>query len=216
MSDKKLELERLVFFSDAIVAIAITLLALDLKIGQTESGHLRFSDVAHTWRNLLAFALSFLNIAVFWKIHHQMFQYIRKIDTRMLWYNMGWLLFIVTLPFTTSLVSAYFSDTAAIFLYCLNTLFITIFQNALWDYASIKPAYLKEHLDKTTNYHYRLSFNVAMVNAILACMLSFISPAAAFITLFLRLPMIAVARKIFRVEKRIPAADPLQENEGNP
>lgn len=116
----------------------------------------------------------------------------------MLWFNIGWLLFIVLLPFSTSMVSSYFKDTPAIFLYCLNTLFITIFQNQLWDYASARPDYVHDHLEGATNYRYRLSFNVAMTNALLACGLSFLSPLIAFLILFTRLPMIALASRFFK------------------
>src|SRR5215472_8006857 len=107
MTEKNLELERLVFFSDAIIAIAITLLALDLKIEKTASGHLYFSDLASTLHKFAAFFLSFFIIAAFWKVHHEFFHYIKKIDNRLFWYNFGWLLFLVMLPFSSSLVSDY-------------------------------------------------------------------------------------------------------------
>ena len=70
MEQKNLSLERLVFFSDAVVAIAITLLALDIRVGPTPTGRLHFSDIAELWKPLLAFVLSFFNIANFWRTHH--------------------------------------------------------------------------------------------------------------------------------------------------
>ena len=76
MPEKNLELERLVFFSDAVVAIAITLLALELKIENVLHGHLRFEDLSGSWQKFIAFFLSFFIIALFWKIHHQFFHHI--------------------------------------------------------------------------------------------------------------------------------------------
>ena len=63
MEDKNLQLERLVFFCDAVAAIAITLLVFNLKIEHTQGAHLTFRDILQPWKNFLAFLLSFLNIA---------------------------------------------------------------------------------------------------------------------------------------------------------
>jgi len=90
MDEKNLQLERLVFFSDAVAAIAITLLALDIKIEHTHSGHLLFSDIKDQWKTLAAFFLSFFNIANFWKTHHTFFGHINKIDERLLWFNISY------------------------------------------------------------------------------------------------------------------------------
>lgn len=131
-------------------------------------------------------------------IHHKFYNHIKKIDNRLLWYNLGWLLFIVMLPFTTSLISAHLFDTPAMFSYCINTLMLTFFQNQIWDYVAVRPDYLKEHTDKKIIYHYRLSCNVAMINALVGAGVSLVSPIVAFIVLLFRLPMIEAAKRIFK------------------
>ncbi len=189
--EKGLGLERMVFFSDAVVAIAITLLALGLKV-ETNDEHLSFQDILSPWKTFLAFVLSFLNIASFWKTHHSFFNYIKKSDDRLMWYNILWLFFIVTLPFSTTLVSDYISDTPAIFVYSLNVFLISVFQNAIWDYSASHPDYLKDMSD-AVNYRMRLFCNLDMVNAFLCVVLSFFSPITAFILLFTKIPMILMA-----------------------
>jgi len=188
--EKNLELERLVFFSDAIVAIAITLLALDLKIERVSGGHLTFSDILRSWKVFVAFILSFLIIAVFWQVHHKLFSYIKKVDQRLMIYNLGWLLFLVSVPFTTTLVSAHFFDVAAIFFYSLNILLISIFQNLIWDYVAERPEFLKETLTPEMSRFYRVACNIAMINAVLAMGISFLSPLTAFIILLARTLML--------------------------
>jgi uncharacterized membrane protein len=201
MTEKNLSLERLVFFSDAVVAIAITLLALDLRIDPPHGTHLHFADVFSHWEKFASFFLSFLIIAVFWKIHHEFFYYIRKIDTPLLRYNIGWLLFIVLLPFSTTLVSSYLADKAAILTYSVNVFFITLFQNMLWNYVAVRKEYMEENTPAETIYDFRLSCNIAMINALLAIGISFISPVAAFIILCTRLPMMGIGRLLFKKKR---------------
>jgi uncharacterized membrane protein len=205
--EKNLELERMVFFSDAVVAIAITLLALDLKIERAVKSHLTFTDIAHSWKTFTAFGLSFLIIALFWKIHHQFFMFIKKMDQRLMVYNLCWLLFIVTLPFTTTLVSAYFFDPPAVFLYSLNIFVITCFQNLIWDHVSRKPEFVKETLTTEENRQYRVACNLAMINAIMAMGLAFLSPVIAFIILLTRTLMFRLSAINYTIRKDAKMAE---------
>ena len=192
---KSLELERLVFFSDAIVAIAITLLALELKI-ETTSANLNWNDFGPAAEKFVSFFLSFFTIALFWKIHHEFFAHVRNIDDRLLLYNILWLLFIVLIPFSTSLISGHFFDTPAMVCFCLNILLITIFQNFIWDYVASKANFLKDEIDEITNRSFKVSCNTGLINAVIALIVSFFSPVAACIVLFMRFPMIVAAQRI--------------------
>jgi uncharacterized membrane protein len=213
-SDKNLELDRLVFFSDAVVAIAITLLVFNLKITKTDNDHLTFADLANAWKIFIAFFLSFFIIAIFWKIHHEFYVHIRKISNTLLWLNIGWLLFIVTLPFTTTLVSAHLHDTAAVVSYCINVLMVTIFQNLIWDYVAARPDFLKENVDSEIIRNYAIGCNVAMVNAVLATVISIFYPIAAMVILFTRLPLFGFASSFYK--KKVPkkTINPKDTNQG--
>ncbi|MFT3704171.1 MAG: TMEM175 family protein [Agriterribacter sp.] len=199
--EKNLQLERLVFFTDAVVAIAITLLALELKI-EPENENLTYINIASNWTKFAAFFLSFFNIAIFWKIHHEFFRYIKAVDNKIFWYNIAWLLFIALLPFTTSLISSHFDNVTAMSLYCIDTFAITFFQNQIWDYVSERPSFTKEELSQKTNYDNRVACNVAMLNGLLAVALSFLLPIAAFIVLLIRFPMILISARIFKYDKK--------------
>jgi len=100
-------LQRLVNFSDAVVAIAITLLVLPLvdaasSIGSTGIGH--FFDGSKP--RLLAFTLSFAVIGSFWWGQHQMFERVRSYNTVLMLATFAWLFSIVFLPFPTELLGA--------------------------------------------------------------------------------------------------------------
>lgn len=194
MSDikkKEIPFERVLFFCDAIVAIAITLLALNLKLELPAGQHLHFKDLLSPWKNYLAFILSFINIASFWRRHHQMYTYIHKMNEMALFYNICWLFFIITLPFSTSLLSTHFGDSAAIFLYSVNILALSIFQNFIWDSAEVRHGYIDtEKLSDKERQRFRIMFNLDMVNGLLCVILSFFLPVLTFFLLFFKIPVI--------------------------
>ena len=186
---KEIAFERVIFFSDAIVAIAITLLALNLKLEIPPDRRVSFSDLLLPWRNYLAFILSFINIAGFWRTHHNTFLYIYKMDDRMMFMNTCWLFLIITLPFATTLVSDHFGQTPVIFLYSTNVLGLAILQNTIWDYADARSYIDKEKLPDAKRTWFRVIFNLDMINSLVCVVLSFFFPTIAFIFLFFKLPM---------------------------
>ena len=130
-----------------------------------------------------------INIAGFWRTHHNAFFYINKMDDRMMFFNIGWLFLIVTLPFATTLVSAHFGEPPAIFLYSMNVFGLSILQNSIWDYADTRNYIDKEKLPDLLGTRFRLVFNLDMINSLVCVILSFFFPTVAFIFLFFKLPM---------------------------
>lgn len=197
MEEKDFQLERLVFFSDAVIAIAITLLALDIKIEPIESGHLHYADIWAQWRVFAAFGLSFLNIANFWIRHHTFFVHINRIDQRLLWWNILWLLFIILLPFSTSLISAYFSEAPAMVIYSLNLLLIAVCQNEIWGYSSRKGYINQEKTPDALAARFRALSSLDMINNAVSLAVAFFSPVLAFILLVTKLPLFVVLQFYF-------------------
>ncbi|WP_457965989.1 TMEM175 family protein [Arthrobacter sp. D1-29] len=105
--DKSVPLERMVFFSDAVFAIALTLLALDLKVPAGIPPERLTAELIDGIPELIAFALSFVIIARVWMSHHTDFFRIRKFNPQLAWLNMLLLFFIVMVPATTSILSDY-------------------------------------------------------------------------------------------------------------
>jgi uncharacterized membrane protein len=98
--------ERLTTFSDAVVAIAITLLALDLPVPAGNTVSAFWSSVRRNDGHYAAFLISFMVIATAWGNHHDLFRYARGFDSRLRTLNMGWLLTIVLTPFATRMLTA--------------------------------------------------------------------------------------------------------------
>ncbi len=112
--------ERLVFFTDAVVAIAMTLLILPLlesvseaaRDGLTTSEYLAEHD-----GQLIAFTLSFVIIATFWRSHDRLFGQAAFQDAGLAWLNIAWMLTIVWLPVVTAMVGAMQTDSLQLALY---------------------------------------------------------------------------------------------------
>jgi uncharacterized membrane protein len=99
--------DRLVNFSDAVVAIAITLLILPLvDTAANLHGANAGSFIAKNEFKLFVFVLSFAVIGRFWLVHHKMYEYVIGYNDGILWANILWLLSIVFLPFPTELLAS--------------------------------------------------------------------------------------------------------------
>jgi uncharacterized membrane protein len=108
MSSNASQLERLTFFSDAVFAIAITLLIIEVHVP-----HLETRDDAAYWQALQAlqpsfmgFALSFLVIGALWVAHHRVFGMLVDYSQHVMWPNMLLLMTVAFMPFATALMSS--------------------------------------------------------------------------------------------------------------
>jgi uncharacterized membrane protein len=98
------ESTRVEAFSDAVFAIVITILVLDLRVPPHEPGHL-LAALTGLWASLLAFLLSFLRVGVVWLNHHGLFSHVRRVNQALLWMNLGILVTCAVMPFPTALLA---------------------------------------------------------------------------------------------------------------
>ncbi len=101
---------RLEAFSDGVLAVAITLLALDLRVPTPPNAHLGHALLIQ-WPAYAAYAISFLTIGIIWINHHAMIGRLRAADHMILTLNLLLLLSIGVLPFTTSLMAGYLKQS---------------------------------------------------------------------------------------------------------
>jgi TMEM175 potassium channel family protein len=130
-------LERIVFFSDAVFAIAITLLAIDIRIpalpDSATDAQVR-EAIGKLVPDLFAFALSFVVIAQFWIGHYRTFRFIVRGDGRLVALNFAFLFGIALLPFPTSVVASQGDTPTGAALYAVFVVVVGSFSTLLWLY----------------------------------------------------------------------------------
>ena len=102
---RALAVERLTFFADAVIAIAITLLALDLPVPHGATNAQFWHSVLDHFNEYLAFVISFLVIAAHWGGHHRIFRYVTYLDGRLAGLTMAWLFTQIVTPFATRVIT---------------------------------------------------------------------------------------------------------------
>jgi uncharacterized membrane protein len=144
-----LQLERLLFFTDAVFAIALTLLAIELKVPDLE-GSAAAQElprvIAQMWPQFISFAVSFLVVALFWTSHHRVFGLLERFDHRLIWLNLLFLFGIVFLPFPTALLGKYGDTRYATIFYAASVGAIGLTWALVWVYISRGQRLISPHV----------------------------------------------------------------------
>ncbi|MDQ2700512.1 MAG: TMEM175 family protein [Actinomycetota bacterium] len=122
------DLSRIFAFSDGVFAIAITLLVLqiDVPAGATDDSTL-WSALGDESPNLIAFAISFAVIGMYWVNNHRFMRTVVEYDRGLMLLTLGYLFFVVLLPFTSQLMGEYGSNAPiSIAIYIVNLLMISV------------------------------------------------------------------------------------------
>jgi len=147
--ESSLSFERVVFFSDAVFAIVITLLVLEIKPPHLEE--LSEANLSHALVGLLpkfiGFVISFMITGLMWIEHHRIFRYIQAYDAGLLWRNLLLLLCVSFVPFPTALFSEYYWSSTAFILYTASFAAVGITKFWLWQYASGKEGLIDPDAD---------------------------------------------------------------------
>ncbi|HEX5832844.1 MAG TPA: TMEM175 family protein [Pyrinomonadaceae bacterium] len=186
-----LSFERVVFFSDAVFAIVITLLVLELKVPHitehTDSA-LRHALVELLPR-VMGFVVSFLIIGLMWTEHHRIFRYIDNYNAGLLWRNLLLLLCVSFVPFPTALFSENFWSQTAFILYTGSFGAVATAKLWIWRHA-VATGLLKPGVGPEIEKRIERRSWAVPLGCALAIALSFISVAVAPLG-FISIPLFA-------------------------
>lgn len=154
MHKEKFQLERVALFSDAIFAIAITLLIIEIKVPEVHSHLLSdeqlFEGLLSILPKFIGFFVSFFVIGLYWLSHHRMFKYVIHSNQKLLWNNLLFMLPIVVMPFSTSFFSEYYNGSLRLplIVYMTNICFAGFFSFRLWRIIGDPKNHLSQNLNK--------------------------------------------------------------------
>jgi len=192
-----LEYDRVLFFSDAVFAIAITLLVVDLRVPEVVEDTAQ--ELSRATDRIVSFVISFLVIGLFWMGHHRLFRYVTALDRLLIFLNLLFLGTIAFLPYPTALLFAGNThEPAAPVFYAACVASAGVAELAVWLYAahakglvpaSVPPAVRRYELGQLlpTPIVFGLSIPVA-----------FIAPGVAPFTWILLVPIGRILPRIMR------------------
>ncbi|PSN17887.1 DUF1211 domain-containing protein [filamentous cyanobacterium CCP5] len=129
-------LDRIIFFTDGVFAIAITLLALNLHLPANAGKDGLADDLIRLLPDYQSYAISFAVIGLYWISHHHYFRFIRRYDYPFVTLNIGLLMSVAILPFATSVLDTFGSQRSAVAFYALCMAFTGFMKTLLWHYAA--------------------------------------------------------------------------------
>jgi uncharacterized membrane protein len=130
--------ERLGLFSDAVFAVIITILVLELKPPTADS----FSALLPLWPTGLSYAVSYLFIAIVWVNHHHLFGYAEVATPRLVWSNFAHLFSVSLIPFTTTWIADSRLAAAPVAMYAAIFVLVNVTYLALCWEAVDRPAHV--------------------------------------------------------------------------
>lgn len=160
---KEFQLERMILFSDAVFAIAITLLAIEIKVPEIPknivSDHLLSEKLAELLPKFIGFLVSFFVISIYWIVHHRTFGFVINYDQKLLRLNLFFLFAVVIMPFSSGFYSTYLLTPVArlpVIIYVCNIIFLGAMSLLIWEYIANPKHHLSEGITPKIKKYFRV------------------------------------------------------------
>jgi len=202
---KEFQLERLILFSDAVFAIAITLLVIEIKIPEIHEKPVTENAVLHKLRELIpkfaGFLVSFFLIGQYWIVHHRMFSFVINFTDRLIWLNILFLFAIALMPFSTGFYSEYVlrGVVTPVIFYTGNIALLGLANFLMWRYLSNQKNNLTENLTPALAKYFSLR---ALTVPVIFVIFSFVYLYYPTIAFFIPILIPFILRLIFNPMKK--------------
>ncbi len=179
--------ERLVMFTDGIFAIAITLLALEIRIPELENHAELGQAIINLLPQIFVFVLAFMQVGILWLAHQRMFRNIVRTDSTFMWISLIYLMLIAFLPVPSGTLARYGSEFPAVEFFAITLVLVGVVELIMWQYASSNRRLL--HSDVTDlqikETQWRTYYMIAVFGV--SILIAFASPLLAMLSWILLL-----------------------------
>lgn len=184
-------LERMTFFSDAVFAIAMTLLVIEVRLPKLPV--LTDAALGHAllglMPNYIGFLVSFLVLARFWSAHHTVMGLLKATNPRLVWTNLFLLLAVAFTPFPTAIISEYVQLRGGVGLYTGWLVVLGLVNHALIVAASA-PGLADDDVDPAVLAGHRRASWIPILIGAAAFVMGMIQPLLALVALTCGSPLI--------------------------
>lgn len=210
-------IDRLLALTDGVVAIALTLLVLQLQVPITDALKTDASSASNLWKaldvdgaELTSYLVSFVVISQFWLVHHRVLRGMRGHSEGLAWRNFGFLLTLTLMPFTSDLLGRYSKNPLAITFFGINLMAISLSTQWIFHYVSTNNLLV----DRRRSWHDEMAARIRAILVVAVVLLTIllawvdVSVARYGWLLFLVVPVVGerVTRKVERSHEEAPAA----------
>jgi uncharacterized membrane protein len=200
--DRLLPTTRLEAFSDGVLAIAITLLVLELHVPTDPAALLH--ELAAEWAGYLGYFVSFSFIGGIWISHSHVTRFIKATDAPMMGLNLVLLLFVSFLPFTTSLLATHLDDAGrhvAVVIFGINLTLASLMMNVLVGYSARKEGLAADDAAEEELAAFEKERRVALLLQAVATALGLLLPVVA-VVIYLAVSVLIIADPLWRAQRR--------------
>ena len=136
--------ERVTTFVDAVFAIVITILVLEISVPSELSEQSLREALVEVWPTLIAWVISFLIVGMYWVWHRDLFIRMRAVNRDVVWLNLVFLLPVCLVPFAAAVLGEYHDEAIALHLYGVVLIAVSMARILLYWYVSRRPQLLWE------------------------------------------------------------------------